>query len=184
MKPAPLQLDFAPGARRAAPGLGVLMLLICGLVLAVLSAAVAQQLASNTRQAETLAAVLARRGPLATESTESRREPPADAGELARLRDAQGVAARLATPWADLIGALEAATSPAVALLLVEPSAARRTMRLTGEARSAPDMLDYLSSLQRDARLARVVLVSHELQDKTPGAPLRFQIQAAWGEAP
>jgi Tfp pilus assembly protein PilN len=70
-----------------------------------------------------------------------------------------------------------------VALLAVEPSAARRSVRLSAEARDAQAMLAWLQALQRDARLAQVLLVSHQVQTQTPGTPVRFQIQASWAEA-
>jgi Tfp pilus assembly protein PilN len=87
------------------------------------------------------------------------------------------------TPWADLLEALETAPDN-LALLSVEPSAAKRSISLTAEAASPKDMLNYLRALQSDQRLSGVLLVSHQVQVQAPGAPLRFQIQGTWGGSP
>jgi Tfp pilus assembly protein PilN len=94
------------------------------------------------------------------------------------------VAQGLQVPWADLLGALEAASGESVALLTVEPSTQQQTVRLTAEARDPHSMLRYLSTLQGDARLSQVVLVSHAVQTQAPGTPVRFQLQAHWGAQP
>jgi Tfp pilus assembly protein PilN len=43
-------------------------------------------------------------------------------------------------------------------------------------------MLAYLRSLQADSRLSNVLLVSHQVQAQAPGTPLRFQLEAHWGD--
>jgi hypothetical protein len=101
-----------------------------------------------------------------------------------RLRAANQVARNLAAPWADLLGALESAPRESVALLAIEPSSAKKSFRLTAEAKDAKAMLGYLEALREDHRLDSVVLVSHQVQEKAPGRPTRFQLQAGWGAAP
>jgi Tfp pilus assembly protein PilN len=66
----------------------------------------------------------------------------------------------------------------------VEPSAAKRNIRITAEARDALDMLAYVAALQQDPRLSGVILLSHQVQAQAPGMPLRFQLQAGWGPVP
>ena len=105
-----------------------------------------------------------------------------DPKQLASARAARQVASTLMTPWADLLGSLGSAPNQAIALLSVEPSANKHSVRLTAEARDLHDMLVYLGTLQRDVRLSSVVLVSHQVQVQAPGTPVRFQIQAAWGD--
>ena len=40
------------------------------------------------------------------------------------------------------------------------------------------------AALQHDPRLSSVVLVSHQVQAQAPGTPIRFQVQAQWGDTP
>jgi hypothetical protein len=79
--------------------------------------------------------------------------------------------------------ALEKAPSN-VALLAVEPSAAKRSLSLTAEAANSAQMLNYIQALQGDNHLSDVILVSHQVQLQAPGAPIRFQVRANWGETP
>lgn len=180
MKRTRLRLEFAPHARQVSR-LGVAMLLISVIALGAGAIQLAQLLSGNGRQAATLAALEARRAGAATGPAPSRAPEP---GEAARARAVAQVAQNLMTPWADLLESLEAAPTRAVALLSVEPSVPRRSIRLTAEARSTQDMLAYWTALQRDHRLSAVVLVSHQVQVQSPGSPVRFQIQAHWGAAP
>jgi Tfp pilus assembly protein PilN len=66
-----------------------------------------------------------------------------------------------------------------VALLSVEPSAQRQEIRLVAEAKSSAAMFDFLEALRAQS-LRDVVLVSHQVQTKAAGTPLRFQARAAW----
>lgn len=177
MKTQRLHLEFAPNARRVSR-LGVLMLVVSGGMLAAGAVQLANVLTGNARLADTLAAVDARRS--AANDSATRTTAP-DLGEAARMRTARQVAQNLMTPWADLLGALESAPMQKVAVLSIEPSVAKRSMRLTAEARDAHDMLAYLGALQREPRLSSVVLVSHQVQTQASGTPVRFQIQATWG---
>jgi Tfp pilus assembly protein PilN len=180
MKTNRLSLEFAPDARRVSR-VGVAMLVVCAVVLAGSGLRFAQLLGSNSRLENTLAALDARRS-AGAENT--KRSAPSDPAALARARAVRRVAQNLTTPWSDMLESLEAAPSQSVALLSVEPSVAKRSVRITAEARNPQDMLDYLSALQQDARLSSVLLTSHQIQDRVPGAPVRFQIQANWGAAP
>ena len=180
MKTATLRLEFAPGARRASR-LGVSMLALSGAVLLACVAHTAGTLADNAREANALAQLEARRHAGVTAAKTASKSDPAEA---ARTKAVQQVAQNLVTPWADLLEALEAAPKAGVALLSIEPSTARHTVRITAEARDSQEMLNYLGALHRDVRLSGVALVSHEVQMQVPGTPVRFHIQAAWGPAP
>jgi Tfp pilus assembly protein PilN len=181
VKTTRLHLEFAPNARRVT-WLGVAMLIAGIAVLGVSAVQLTKVLTTQTHQANTLAALEARQGAaLAAAAARAKRPTPTDPAELARTRAVRLVAQNLVTPWADLLASLESAPNKSVALLSVEPSVSRHSLRLTAEARSAQDMLGYLSALQRDSRLSSVVLVSHQVQAQAPGTPVRFQVQAAWG---
>ncbi len=181
MKTPRLQLEFAPNARRVT-WLGVAILIAGVGVLGFSGMQLAKVLATRAHQANTLAALDARRGAaLAFAAANAKRATSTDPAELARTRAVRLVAQNLVTPWADLLASLESAPNKSVALLSVEPSVSKHSLRLTAEARNAQDMLGYLSALQRDNRLSSVVLVSHQVQAQAPGTPVRFQVQAAWG---
>jgi Tfp pilus assembly protein PilN len=177
MKTTRLRLDFASGARHVSP-LGLAMLVVSTILFGVAAFQLGEMLAGNARQADTLASLEARRGMVAAGATRPAAPEPA---VLARVRAVRQVAQTLTTPWADLLESLESAPNQSVALLAVEPSVVKHSIRLTAEARNAADMLEYLGALQRDARLSSAVLVAHEVQARSPGSPLRFQIQAVWG---
>lgn len=177
MKSPRIHIDFAPGARH----IGWPSLLWPGLALFALAAGgtqLGQLMAGNAALSSQLSTLQAR------PSTEMLRAPrPAlpSKGELVQTKALRQVTQKLTTPWSDLLQSLESAPNQAVALLSVEPSATRRSLQLTAEARTLPDMVAYLGALQRDERLSSVVLVSHQVQAQMPGAPVRFQIQASWG---
>jgi Tfp pilus assembly protein PilN len=180
MRTRRLHLEFAPAARHFSwPG--VTLLAVCAILLGSAAIVSARQLAGRAQLEDALAAKQAQRARAAATATQV---TPTEPGELARVRAVRLVAQNLTTPWADVLESLEAAPNASVALLSIEPSVAKRSIRITAEARNPQDMLDYVSALQRDTRLSRVILASHELQAKAPGTPVRFQIQAAWGMAP
>ncbi len=181
MKAAPLQIDFAHPARRGAAPLARAMVLLGSLALT----GVALIWADALQQRRALSQVQVRLERQQTLRTApAARAGPTDPQQLARERWVLEATRGLNTPWVDLLGALEAAPTQAVALLSVEPSAARRSVRLTAEGRDAKAMLAYLGALQRDTRLAQVVLIAHQVQLQSPGTPVRFQIQAQWATEP
>jgi Tfp pilus assembly protein PilN len=175
-----IEFDFGPTKRHLQP-LG-LALFGAGVAAAFVGAFVwSEAWSAQAAQAGTLAALDGREAELAATAA---RPASASAGDLARNRATLRVAHGLQTPWSDLLNALESAPHDSVALLAIEPSIARQLVRLSAEARDPDAMLDYLAALQADARLAQVVLVSHQVQALAPGKPVRFTMQAAWGSPP
>lgn len=101
-----------------------------------------------------------------------------------RAEDAKAANAiidRLSLPWEGLFSALEVTGSGNVALLGIEPDAARRVVRVTAEARNSTAMLAYLKRLQGTRTLSDVVLVRHEVQTEDPALPVRFVLTGTWG---
>lgn len=180
MKAQRLQLDFAAGAHRASRA-GLAVLFVAALALAAGAVELASALTTHSRLADTLAAVDSRRDSMA--AGPSRTAAP-DPKALAQARAVRQVSQSLMTPWGDLLESLESVPVQSVAVLSIEPSVSKRSIRITAEARSAKDMLAYLGALQREPRLAAVVLASHQVQPQAPGAPVRFQVRATWGAAP
>lgn len=168
-----LDLDLSPTRRKVRPTSWAL--LVIG-VLAVGVTGVQFQNASgqHLREARALGALeksLAESGSAGT--------PKPSPAEARRARASSAVVKELRVPWGRLFGALEAVSGQDVALLSVEPSAQRQELRLVAEAKSSDAMLDFLEALRAQS-LRDVVLVSHQVQAQTPGAPLRFQARAVW----
>lgn len=104
----------------------------------------------------------------------------ADPRLAARIKAADAAAQSLQRPWDELLEAVEQRPAGDVALLAVEPSAQRQSVRITAEARTEQAMLQHLALLQQDGRLHDVALVSHQRQLQVPGTPWRYQIQGSW----
>jgi hypothetical protein len=178
MKIQRIAIDFAPQARN--PRRSGRLIFIVGFVSAAAAAIVCANAWSKQRDAlRELAAIESR------EVGSARVERPLalTPTDIARERAAQQVERELQTPWAELLAAFESAPRQAVALLAIEPSTSQQAVRVTAEAKDADAMLAYLGALQSDARLRRVVILSHQIQEQAAGMPLRFQIQAGWGGA-
>lgn len=95
---------------------------------------------------------------------------------------ANAVVRRLAFPWQDLFGALEAAASKDVALVGIEPDPAKGMVTLTAESKAPREMLQYVRRLQRTAFLSEAVLLKHEVQAGSADKPVRFTVRATWKE--
>ncbi len=106
--------------------------------------------------------------------------PKRSAAVTAGLQTASTVARDLTAPWAELLKSIEAIQNKDISLQIVEPVAARQSLRVTADARNFEAMFDYLQQL-RGRDLKDVVLVSHQVQQQQPGTPIRFLVQAKWG---
>lgn len=169
--PALLRLDFSPASQRL-PFVGwILLALGAGsLVLAAIQFQSAH--AARSREADQLQALQARVEEVGGRAKSMSRDS----------RDAQAAAAvirDLRVPWPQLLNAFEGAANQNVALLAIEPTPAEQQVRLTAEAKDIETMLDYLEALKRRP-LTDVVLVNHQVNEKVPGSPVRFQAQAKW----
>jgi len=178
MRAARLQLEFARGSRRVS-WTGRALLLLSLALLGYGMVQLGDLWAAKAKAASALGELDARN---AVEVDGKARVNKPDPRQVASTRAARQVASTLMTPWAGLLTSLGSAPNQAVALLSVEPSATKHSVRLTAEARDLHDMLVYLGTLQRDVRLSSVVLVSHQVQIQAPGTPVRFLIQADWGD--
>ena len=172
-----LDFDFAT-RRRKLPPFGVVLLMVGAA--AGIYAALQLSSAYDSRKAEQTihdALVLRIRSVRHAGEVAAKITP----AEVQNFKSAALIANQLNTPWDRLLKVLESAPMEHVALLSVEPIASRRQLRLVGEAKDLSMMLDYLSYLQGEPALQRVILTSHQIQNQ-PGSPVRFQIQAHWGE--
>lgn len=166
----PLDLDLLE-RRRIRPTLWLMLLggaLLCGdAVLRVtdLNAAIA---AAGLPEAGTGPAAMARLDPA-----------------LAReLRSAELAVQRLALPWDQLFGRVEAAAYERVALLAIEPDVGKHELSISGEALDYLAVLTYVARLSEPGVLKDVHLVRHEVRQDDPRQPLRFTVAARWSATP
>jgi Tfp pilus assembly protein PilN len=180
MRTSRLRLEFAPGRRPAS--LAGRLMLGCGAALLML--ALFELGSAVDARRTSLAALAELEARQALDAGPRRPAAKPDPAYLAKVKSARLIARSLTTPWAELLDSIESAPQQSVALLAVEPSTSKQSVRLTAEARDPEAMLGYLAALQKDSRLVSVLLLSHQLQIQTPGMPIRFQLQAQWGAAP
>ncbi|BCF93027.1 MULTISPECIES: PilN domain-containing protein [Paraburkholderia] len=90
------------------------------------------------------------------------------------------VVGRLNLPWHQVFHAVESATPASIALLELTPDAKQHAIKGVAEAKSSDEMLDYIARLGGQAFFRSVVLTRHEVNDKDPNKPLRFQFVAEW----
>ena len=176
---AHLDLNFAPGSRRM-PRLGITLLVAGSTCLAAAAFAFQTLHAARSEALARVEALASKR----LAGVDRRRPSPPDPGRIADERMSRQVAHSLMVPWSDLFEAVEAVPNRDVALLSVEPTVSRQTLRITAEARDVRQMTACVAALQKSPRLVGVVLLSHQSQVQSPGAPVRFQVQATWGAAP
>lgn len=168
-----LALDFQP--RR--PGLLMVVLLLAGVMLC--ADAWLEYGALDDRLAETesrLAQAQKRADRAAASKRDSRPENIFSPEEAAALRQAF---AAMRIDWERLFVAIDVATSEEIALLAVRPSVSGKSLQIAGEARNMAAALAFVESL-RQAPLANVALVSHQVRDNDPQRPIAFEISATW----
>jgi len=113
--------------------------------------------------------------------------------ETARLDDKQlatewgralSVAGELNQPWDRLFAMLEKDPKRPVALLTLQPDAAKHELMLTAEAKNFEEMLAYYRYLQRQEMLSAVVLHAHQINQQDRDRPIGFRITATWAAQP
>jgi hypothetical protein len=172
MKRAPLELDFVAAPRR---------LRLAGLTVMVLALGVAGTLLHKQQSAQQRLQQLQ-----AAESLLSARPARAVSRERLdeQLKSAQATVRQLALPWAQLIDALERSAMREVSLLNIQPDAQQRLLRLTAEARSEAQMLEYLRRVGAAGRFSEVHLVSHQLREDEGPRRVQFSLQATFRAGP
>lgn len=174
MNPRRLELDYIASPRRAT-WLGFSVLAV-SLTLAGSFAADYQDAAGE------LAALQPPRGQPHSEPGMERTPDQSRAGDEAK--QAEEVLRRLSLPWAEVIEAVEQASTRDVSVLQMQPDARRQRLRLTALARNSSAMLEYLQRLARTSTLYDVALVSHEEQRDDPTQAIQFRVQASYRVIP
>jgi len=98
--------------------------------------------------------------------------------EEAKINDA--VVRQLTLPWAQMIEAVETASSSEVTVLQLQPETQQRSLRLTAEAKTREAMLRYVRRLGETRVLSGVHLVNHHVQVEDPSRPIQFGVQATF----
>jgi len=168
-----LQLDFVRSRRRYT-WLGA-VLLSGGIVLAGFS--VQQHFAAEAEIAA-LERELAR---LARGAGGAGGEPKVDFDRLrARIVLANQVVRKKTVPWDGLFRDIENASDDKIGLLAVQPDAATGVVRITGEARDAAALTDYITRLEAQPSLQNVHLAEHEIKLNQGHPVVRFNLNATW----
>lgn len=172
MQRLPIELDFVP--RRS-------IAKIVGVALTTLGLAALAATAADYRIATQKAAAI-EQARVARERSEKKAMQGAATRSVDGSKDIDAMRKALMAPWSGLLGELEAATakSAEVAILSIEPDAAKRIVRIAGEASSLPAALEFVETLQDSAALKYPMLEEHEVRDKDPQRPVRFRIVAEW----
>ena len=170
-----LSLDFQQQKRRA--GWTNIALLAGGLVMAMFlgwhSMTQFSQIRALQAQQASLAHSTQRRAPMRLPATEAQRLN----NEIAQARD---VLEQLALPWEHLFEDIESSPDDHVALLAIEPDAAKHLVSISGEAKDLNAMLGYLRALQAKDSLTGIYLQSHHIDQQTAEHPVRFVVLASW----
>lgn len=98
----------------------------------------------------------------------------------AEINQANDVVAHLSLPWERLFRDIESSPRNGVAMLAIEPDAAKHRVRITAEARNLDTMIAYLRRLQEKKSLVGVFLQSHLVERKSPEQPVHFVVTASW----
>ena len=108
-------------------------------------------------------------------------QPPLDPLALQQqIQQANAILQQLALPWNALFQTLEATRDKDIALLSIQPDAAKHRVRIGGEAKSLETLLAYIARLEQGRVLNHVYLTSHEVRTQDAEQPVRFTLVANW----
>ena len=169
-----LQLDFHPRAARASRTLAW-----GALALACIAAgATALHLA---RANDALSELRARHDVL-----EARAHPVARRAEVVgpelvhRIASANLAIDALAVPWDALFRSIESADARGLGVMSLVPNARTHLLRLSGEAKSVPDLLAYVDRLAALQALQQVHLEGYETVVRDGVSVVSFTVAATW----
>ena len=157
-----------------------------GVVLLVIGAAWLIQVVNSTRVLNArIERAEAHQQSMARHSKIKPAAPPLDAEALQqRIKQANAILQQLALPWDALFQTLEATRDQDIALLSIQPDAAKQRVRIGGEAKSLTTLLAYITRLEQGRVLDHVYLTSHEVRTQDAEQPVRFSVAAHWAVQP
>ncbi|MEP6502036.1 MAG: hypothetical protein ABJD97_01795 [Betaproteobacteria bacterium] len=101
--------------------------------------------------------------------------------ELARrIAAANEVIDELAVPWGALFSAVESADARGLGVMSLAPNARQHALRLSGEARTVPDLLAYVDRLAALKALEQVHLEGYETIQRDGTDVVSFSVAASW----
>src|ERR1700704_586309 len=163
-----IELDYVAPPRRA---------WWIGASVLILAVAVAGDMVLRYRDTRhELAALDAAQGLLNADRGPQRAVPKERLDEEAMINDA--VVRQLTLPWAQIIEAVETASSSEVTVLQLQPETQQRSLRLTAEAKNREAMLRSVRRLGETRVLSGIHLVNHHVQVEDPSRPIQFGVQA------
>lgn len=175
-----LAIDFAPtSALQQVARAGwietwlALLAVLCALALWWLLGSSTEQSAAWQAQLDRVNQVSA---PAAHQSSEAQ-QPPLDTAQVQLVNAA---IRQLNLPWAEVLSALEQSTPRGIALLTIEPDAARQELKLSAEAANLEAMLDYVTRLKQQRFFTSVDLQTHQIDEQDPQQAVRFELEARW----
>ena len=96
------------------------------------------------------------------------------------ITQANAILDQINMPWETLFDAIENAATEEIALLSLQPNVASRTLRLSGEAKSMSELLDFVEALERELIFENVHLLNYKVKQDNPHRPIIFLLTAAW----
>lgn len=153
-----------------------------GVLLLVIGAAWLTQVVNSTRVLSArIELAEAHQQSMARHSKIKPAAPPLDAEALQQqIKQANGVLQQLDLPWNALFQTLEATRDKDIALLSIQPDAAKHRVRIGGEAKDLPQLLVYIARLEQSQVLNHIYLTSHEVRVQDAEQPVRFTLLANW----
>ena len=169
-----LQIDFHPRAARAAPAFGWAALVVAGAAALVVGVHL-------KRSSDTVDELQSRHALL-----EARVQPPVGHAEAVGPELAHRIAAAnqaidaLAVPWAELFRSVESADARGLGVMSLVPNARTHLFRLSGEARSVPELFAYVDRLAALRVLEQVRLEGYETVQRDGVDVVSFSVAATW----
>ena len=96
------------------------------------------------------------------------------------VTQANAILDQISLPWETLFDAIEHAATEQIALLSLQPNVGSRTLRISGEAKSMAELLDFVEALERELVFENVHLLNYKIKQDNPHRPIIFLLTAAW----
>lgn len=96
------------------------------------------------------------------------------------LQKANAILEQINLPWEGLFDSIEHITGEDIALLSIQPNVTNRTLRIRGEARNVPLLLDFVEAMEREIMFEKVHLVNYKIKQDSPYRPVDFLLTAVW----
>ncbi len=96
------------------------------------------------------------------------------------ITQANSILDQINLPWEALFDSIESASTEHIALLSLQPNVANRLLRISGEARSMSELLDFVEALERELVFENVHLLNYKIKQDNPQRPIIFLLTATW----